>query len=305
MTSEVWFVPTAAPHAELPGDRAARTRARVHVEHHVDDTHGDRFLIVTNSATAPELQARGARRSTHPAARYWVDARRRTATTSASTASTRSATTSCSPNAPTGSSGCASCALDERRQRTSSRCPTPCTRVWVGANPEYDTRTLRYGYTSLVAPATDVDYDMDTRTATVVKAQPVLGGYDPRRTRPRACGRPARRHARPDLDRAPQGLAARRHRRPALLYGYGSYEISIDPAFRASRLSLLDRGFVFAIAHVRGGGELGRALVRGRPARAQGNTFTDFIALRRGPRRRGLHRRPAGSSRAAGAPAGC
>ena len=93
-------------------------------------------------------------------------------------------------------------------------------------------------------------------------------------------------------------------RAPALLYGYGAYEISIDPSFRASRLSLLDRGFVFAIAHVRGGGELGRAWYEDGRLEHKRNTFTDFVGA---PRRssRTATRRPAGSSRAAAAPAAC
>ena len=76
---------------------------------------------------------------------------------------------------------------------------------------------------------------------------------------------------------------------PALLYGYGSYEISTDPSFRASRLSLLDRGFVFAIAHVRGGGEMGRAWYEAGRLEHKMNTFTDFVAVRRAPDRDQLH----------------
>src|SRR5262249_4477479 len=119
--------------------------------------------------------------------------------------------------------------------------PDPVYTVWVGANAEYDTQTLRYGYTSLVAPTTDVDYDMVTRDATVVKVQPVPD-YD------------ASQYAservwseQPDGTRVPISVVHRRDvardgSAPLLLYGYGSYEISIDASFRPSRLSLLDRG---------------------------------------------------------------
>jgi oligopeptidase B len=156
--------------------------------------------------------------------------------------------------------------------------PDPVYSVWVGANAEYDTATLRYGYTSLVAPITDVDYDMRTRAATVVKTQPVRGGYDPSdyvservwATAPDGARVPISLVRRRDVDR--DGTA------PGLLYGYGSYEHSIDATFRASRLSLLDRGFVFAIAHVRGGGELGRHWYEAGRLEHKMNTFTDFIA---------------------------
>src|SRR5207342_1368874 len=138
--------------------------------------------------------------------------------------------------------------------------------------------TLRYGYTSLVAPVTDVDYDMDARAATIVKTQPVLGGYDATQYVSARLWATAT-----DGTKVPISLVHRRDTAidgsaPALLYGYGSYEISTDPTFRASRLSLLDRGFVFAIAHVRGGGEMGRTWYEQGRLEHKTNTFTDFIA---------------------------
>jgi oligopeptidase B len=155
--------------------------------------------------------------------------------------------------------------------------PDPVYSVWAGGNAEYDTPTLRYGYTSLVAPATDVDYDMQTRTATVVKVQPVPG-YDASQytsermwvDRPGGARVPVSIVHRKDFRR--DGTAA------ALLYGYGAYEISIDASFRPSRLSLLDRGFAYAIAHVRGGGELGRSWYENGRLEHKHNTFDDFVA---------------------------
>jgi oligopeptidase B len=148
----------------------------------------------------------------------------------------------------------------------------------VGSNPEFETTTLRYGYTSLVTPPSDVDYDLETRERTVVKTQPVLGGYDPTQyTTAREWATAS------DGTRIPVSLVRRIDTpvdgtAPALLYGYGSYEISTDPTFRASRLSLLDRGFVFAIAHVRGGGEMGRTWYEQGRLEHKVNTFSDFIA---------------------------
>ena len=144
--------------------------------------------------------------------------------------------------------------------------------------PSTTRATVRYGYTSLVAPVTDLDYDPVTGAASVVRVQPILGGYDP------GAYTSARLWA-----TAPDGTRCRSRSctgatwrstggAPALLVGYGAYEHSSDPAFRASRVSLLDRGFVCAIAHVRGGGELGRAWYEDGRLDRKENTFTDFIA---------------------------
>ena len=155
--------------------------------------------------------------------------------------------------------------------------PEAVYSAWLGSNPEYDTSTIRYQYTSLVSPASAFDYDPVTRTAALVKRQPVPG-YDPERYESRREWATA-----PDGTRVPISIVARRDRRadepsPMLLYGYGSYEVSIDPTFSSSRVSLLDRGVVFAIAHVRGGGELGRRWYDDGKLLHKTNTFTDFVA---------------------------
>ena len=109
-----------------------------------------------------------------------------------------------------------------------------------------------------------------------MKQQPVLGGFDPGATPRSGYGRPHRR------DPVPISLVYRKgtptNGTPALLYGYGSYELSIDPTFSSMRLSLVDRGFVFAIAHIRGGGEMGRQWYEDGKMLQKRNTFTDFIA---------------------------
>ena len=149
--------------------------------------------------------------------------------------------------------------------------------IWVGPNPEFATTTLRYGYMSLVTPSSAYDYDLDARRADLVKRQPVAG-YEPERYASERLWATAA-----DGTRVPISIAYRRDLRqpdgnPLLLYGYGSYEASIDPNFSSARVSLLDRGVVFAIAHIRGGGELGRQWYEQGKLAHKPNTFTDFIA---------------------------
>jgi len=155
--------------------------------------------------------------------------------------------------------------------------PDPVHTVELGATPEFDARVVRIDYTSLVRPPSAFAYDLDAHTLTLVKQAPVLGGYDATQyTSERAWARAA------DGTNIPMSIVYRRDLppgpAPCLVYGYGSYEISIDPAFSIARLSLLDRGFVFAIAHVRGGGELGRQWYEQGRLTNKANTFTDFIA---------------------------
>lgn len=145
-------------------------------------------------------------------------------------------------------------------------------------NLEYDTDTLRFAYTSLVTPSSVFDYDVRARTRELKKQQPVLGGYDPQQyVTERAWATAA------DGERIPLSIVRRADTpldgsAPALIYGYGSYEASRDPAFSSIRLSLLDRGFVYAIAHIRGGGEMGRRWYEDGKFLHKKNTFTDFIA---------------------------
>jgi oligopeptidase B len=148
-----------------------------------------------------------------------------------------------------------------------------------GGSAEFDSVVLRYGYTSMVTPSSVFAYDMNTRDRTLLKQQPVLGDYDPARYTTERLWATA-----PDGTEVPMSLVYRTDRPrggPALLYGYGSYEASMDPTFSSIRLSLLDRGFVFAIAHVRGGGELGRRWYLDGKLLQKRNTFTDFVACAR------------------------
>ena len=154
----------------------------------------------------------------------------------------------------------------------------PVYDVHVSVNREADTRLLRFGYESLTTPRSIYDYDMEARSRTLLKRQEVLGGFDPAEYAAERVFATA-----PDGRQVPISLVARAGAPrdgtgPLLLYGYGAYGISMDPAFNSARLSLLDRGFRFAIAHVRGGQELGRPWYDDGRLGRKPNTFTDFIA---------------------------
>jgi oligopeptidase B len=153
--------------------------------------------------------------------------------------------------------------------------PEETYTLYTASNPSSATRTLRYVYTSLTTPATTFDFDMVTREQVVKKVQKVVGGYDPSRFVTRRLWATA-----PDGTQVPMswvGPADRKGAVPTLLYGYGAYGITVDPAFSIARLSLLERGMAYAIAHVRGGEYLGRAWYeQGRMEHKQ-NSFSDFI----------------------------
>ncbi|MFJ1458480.1 S9 family peptidase [Nocardia sp. N2S4-5] len=148
----------------------------------------------------------------------------------------------------------------------------------VGSNPEWEQPTLRLGLTSFITPVQVFDYVPATGELTLRKEQAVLGGYDPNDYEQHRDWAVAA-----DGTRIPISLVRRKDLvgadpKPLLLYGYGSYEASIDPAFSVSRLSLLDRGMVFAVAHVRGGGEMGRLWYEHGKTLTKRNTFTDFVS---------------------------
>ncbi len=154
----------------------------------------------------------------------------------------------------------------------------PVYSTWVADNLEFEANRFRFGYTSLVVPVSAYDETFRAAERTLVKRTPVLGGFDPAEYTSERLWAIA-----PDGAQIPISVVRRRDvaldgSAPALLYGYGSYESSIDPTFSSIRLSLLDRGFVFAIAHIRGGGELGRQWYEQGRLQAKRNTFHDFIA---------------------------
>jgi oligopeptidase B len=149
--------------------------------------------------------------------------------------------------------------------------------VGAGGNPAFSQPTVRLGYTSLAVPSSVYDYDVRSRELTLLRRAPVLGGYDPDDYEEHRTWASAR-----DGERVPISVVARRGvlgngPAPTLLYGYGAYEASIDPYFSIARLSLLDRGAAFAIAHVRGGGEVGRRWYDDGKLANKPNTFNDFV----------------------------
>ena len=156
--------------------------------------------------------------------------------------------------------------------------PEAAYTFYPAANPEFDTRTLRFSYTSLVTPNSVYDYNMDTRSRELLKRQEVLGGYDPQNYATARTFATASDGTRVPISLVHRKGLTRDGKSPMLLYGYGSYGISIDPRFRSTVISLLDRGFVFAVANIRGGGEMGRMWYENGKFLHKKNTFTDFIA---------------------------
>ncbi len=154
----------------------------------------------------------------------------------------------------------------------------PAYRAHLGTNMEFDTGTLRFEYTSLKTPLSIYDYHMAARQRTLLKREEVLGGFDPDNYVTERLYAPAS-----DRTEIPLSIVYRKGTKkdgqnPLVLYGYGSYGFSVDAAFASPRLSLIDRGFVFAIAHIRGGQEMGRQWYENGKLLKKKNTFTDFIA---------------------------
>ncbi|WP_118950620.1 S9 family peptidase [Taibaiella helva] len=153
----------------------------------------------------------------------------------------------------------------------------PAYTAYVGTNPDYNSEVLRYNYTSLTTPTSVFDYDMNTRQKKLLKEQEVLGGYDKTQYVTERLIATAK-----DGSKVPISLVYKKGfkkdgTQPLLLYGYGSYGNSLDASFGSARLSLLDRGFAYAIAHVRGGQEMGRQWYEDGKLMKKKNTFTDFI----------------------------
>jgi oligopeptidase B len=154
----------------------------------------------------------------------------------------------------------------------------PAHNAGIGQNPEFDTAHVRFQYESFTTPRSVFDYDVRTRERMLRKQQPVLGGYDPAEYVSERIHATAR-----DGTHVPLSIVYRRDTprdgtAPLLLYGYGSYGISVPVTFSSNRLSLLNRGMIYAIAHIRGGGELGKPWHDAGRLRKKHNTFADFIA---------------------------
>ncbi|MFS8086103.1 MAG: S9 family peptidase, partial [Acidobacteriota bacterium] len=166
----------------------------------------------------------------------------------------------------------------KNKQRHRIVLPEPVYAAGLGANREFNTTVLRYNYQSLVTPSSVFDYDMNTRKATLMKQTEVPGGFDKANYKSERVFATAS-----DGTKIPMSVVYRQGTKldgsaPMLLYAYGSYGIPISPGFSAGRLALLDRGVIYVIAHIRGGGELGEPWREAGRMMKKMNTFTDFIA---------------------------
>ena len=153
----------------------------------------------------------------------------------------------------------------------------PAYAAGVGANPDFNTDILRYGYSSMTTPASTYDYNMITHERTLKKQQEVVGGHNPQDYQSERLYATAK-----DGTKVPVSLVYKKGTKldgnaPLLLYAYGSYGATMDAGFSSTRLSLLNRGFVYAIAHIRGGQEMGRHWYEDGKLLKKKNTFTDFI----------------------------
>jgi oligopeptidase B len=151
----------------------------------------------------------------------------------------------------------------------------------ISVNLELDTDLVRYAYSSLTTPTTVYDYNVRTREKTLLKRDPVLGSFDPASYRTEFLFARARDGAPVPVSLVYREGVVRDGSAPLLQYAYGAYGLSTDPSFSSARLSLLDRGFIFAIAHVRGGQEMGRAWYDDGRKLHKMNSFTDFVDVTR------------------------
>ncbi|MEO7539718.1 MAG: prolyl oligopeptidase family serine peptidase, partial [Pyrinomonadaceae bacterium] len=169
--------------------------------------------------------------------------------------------------------------MDLKTRRASVRIKTPESVYTMGlsSNPEYDVPAIRYNYSSMITPNSTFEFDLKTRKSTLLKQQEIPSGYDKAKYETKRVWATAR-----DGVKVPISLMMKRGteldgKSPMLLYAYGSYGISMTPAFSTARLSLVDRGMIYAIAHIRGGGELGEPWRQAGRMFKKLNTFNDFI----------------------------
>jgi len=280
MTSEAWVIPAAYP-ASAPSLVAARRQG---VEYEVEhDPAGDRFLILHNDGA--EDFALAWTPCSEPGA--WQPLIPHTpgtrllgvdAFTGHIVVSLRRDGLTGVRVLPVADERSASSRAEPDGEAYDVSFPEPIYAVGLASNPSYDTGSIRLHYASLITPDSVYDYDLATRQLVLRKQRPVLGGYDPTvYDQWRDWATTA------DGTRVPISIVCRRDTPrtgavPTVLYGYGAYEASMDPWFSIARLSLLDRGIAFAVAHVRGGGELGRRWYDQGKLMHKRNTFTDFVA---------------------------
>ncbi len=303
-TSEVRFLPAAQPHAEFRLIAPREDNHEYYVEHHPgpaiwsaaelpplsqpqvggDPSGGGLFYIRTNSGGRTfRLVTADVNNPSRETWREFIPNRPDVMLASAQAFATHLVLHEREGGLPylrivplgSGTQAAASDPLASSRRIAFSE---PVYNASLGANPEFVTDHLRFQYESFITPRSVFDYDLRTGEQILRKQQPVLGGYDPKQYISE------RLHAAaPDGTRIPLSVVYRRDTpreasAPLLLYGYGSYGISFPVNFSSNRLSLLDRGVIYAIAHVRGGGELGKPWHDAARMHKKRNTFTDFIA---------------------------
>ncbi len=154
----------------------------------------------------------------------------------------------------------------------------PVYSLWPASNTEFRTSQLRFHYSSLITPESIYDYDLKTKQKELKKQIEVLGEYDPSNYASERLMATSHDGAKIPISLVYKKGLIKNSNNPVFLYGYGSYGITMDPAFRSTRLSLIDRGFIYAIAHIRGGEELGRTWYESGKLLNKTNTFHDFIA---------------------------
>ena len=267
VTTEAYLIPATEPDAKP----ALVARRRIGHEYHIDH-QGDRFVLRTNDAhqnfrlaTAPEDDVSQTRWQTLVAGadstylrgfqcfKDWIVMEERVEGIDQIRV------------------------MDRRGHSWRAAFPEPLYAVGLGANAEYEADTVRLGYASMVTPDTVYDYDINARTLHRRKVREVPSGYDPTGYESLRIQAPARDGAAIPVSIVRRSDTPLDGSAPLYLYGYGAYGMAMPPAFSTARLSLLDRGFIFAIAHVRGGGELGRAWYEHGKLQHRANTFNDFV----------------------------
>jgi len=153
----------------------------------------------------------------------------------------------------------------------------PAYTAYTSGNIEYNTNIVRYGYTSMTTPSSTYDYNMDTKEKNLLKQREVVGGYNKDDYQTERLYATAKDGTKVPISLVYKKTTTKSATTPLLLYGYGSYGSSTDASFTSNRLSLLDRGFIYAIAHIRGGQEMGRQWYEDGKLQKKINTFTDFI----------------------------
>ncbi len=165
-----------------------------------------------------------------------------------------------------------------KKQSHNIKFPESAYFTYSSTNPDFASTSLRYGYASLITPNSIYDYDMVKREGVLLKRQEIPGGYNPDNYTVERFFVKAKDGAQVPVSLMYKKGLKKDGNNPTLLYGYGSYGISMDPTFNQQRVSLLDRGFVYAIAHIRGGGEMGKEWYENGKFLKKKNTFTDFIS---------------------------